>query len=257
MSFYIIIPARFGSNRLPGKPLKDIAGKPMIQWVYEAAQKSAAKHVVVATDDQRIADVVTAFGGNVCLTSAEHPSGTDRLQEVVTQLGLEDNEIVVNVQGDEPLIPAAVINQVAADLANNPNSSMATLSEPILDVEDCLNPNVVKVVSNKSHNALYFSRAAIPWNRDTYSSDSPALPSAKLAQRHIGIYAYRVSLLHKFVTWPMAALESVEKLEQLRVLENGEQIYISPACEYVPGGIDTEQDLLRVQALLTNVSESQ
>lgn len=250
MPFYVIIPARFGSTRLPGKPLKSLAGKPMIQWVYEAAQKSEAQKVIVATDNEAIAEVVKAFGGHVCMTKAEHPSGTDRLQEVVEQLGLADDEIVVNVQGDEPLIPPAVINQVAANLAGNIGSCMATLSEPLQTMDDCFNPNAVKVVSSKNGQALYFSRAPIPWVRDNYSTDSPVLPSNNLAQRHIGIYAYRAELLHQFVTWPVAALEAVEKLEQLRVLENGKHIHIEPACEDVPAGIDTEDDFQRVQDIL-------
>ncbi len=250
MSFYVIIPARFGSTRLEGKPLRCLAEKPMIQWVYEAALKSDAKKVIVATDSEAIADTVRSFGGNVCMTSAEHPSGTDRLQETVKFLGLADDEIVVNVQGDEPLIPASVINQVATNLANHSSSSMATLSEPILKMSDCLNPNVVKVVSNKRQQALYFSRAPIPWVRDSYASTSPVLPSQNLAQRHIGIYAYRVALLHEFVTWPVAALEEVEKLEQLRVLENAHAIHVEPACEAVPGGVDTEEDLERVRKIL-------
>jgi len=253
--FHVIIPARYASTRLPAKPLKVIAGKPMIQWVYEAALLSAADKVYVATDDVRVAEAVHGFGGQVCMTSSAHESGTDRLQEVVSQLRLPDDAIVVNVQGDEPLIPPAVINQVAANLATCEGASLATLSEPIHRVADCFNPNIVKVVCGQSGLALYFSRAPIPWSRDTYATDSPLLPDAGLVQRHIGIYAYRVALLYQFVRWPVAALEAVEKLEQLRVLANGYRIHVAEACTPVPGGVDTVEDLERVRSVLEKKHE--
>jgi 3-deoxy-manno-octulosonate cytidylyltransferase (CMP-KDO synthetase) len=249
-SFHVIIPARYGSTRLPAKPLKLIAGKPMIQWVYEAAQRSAAAEVVVATDDVRVEQVVADFGGRCCMTKPTHESGTDRLQEVVSQLQLPEDAIVVNLQGDEPLMPPEVINQVAANLAACKGASVATLSEPISAVADCFNPNIVKVVCDADGLALYFSRAPIPWGRDTYGTGAPELPATQLVQRHLGIYAYRVSLLHEFVCWPMAALESFEKLEQLRVLVNGHRIHVAPACKAVPGGVDTEADLEQVRALM-------
>lgn len=252
--FHVIIPARYGSTRLPAKPLKQIAGKPMIQWVYEAALRSDAIQVRVATDDARVAEVVTGFGGQVSMTRHTHESGTDRLQEVVSQLQLPDDAIVVNVQGDEPLIPPTVINQVAAGLAACAHASLATLSEPIHRAADCFNSNIVKVVSDQNGLALYFSRAPIPWGRDTYGTDAPRLPDGQLVQRHIGIYAYRVALLHQFVCWPVAALEACEKLEQLRVLANGHRIHVAPACAPVPGGVDTEDDLARVRALLEQKS---
>lgn len=248
MSFTVVIPARFGSSRLPGKPLADIAGKPMIERVYACAAQSLASRVVVATDDERIVSAVQSFGGDVCLTAADHESGTDRLQEVAQQLGLADDEIVVNVQGDEPLIPAAVINQVAHNLAAHSEASCATLAEPIESVDDAFNPNVVKVVANQQGLALYFSRAPIPWAREAYQQ-SPVQAVAALAQRHIGIYAYRVALLREFVGWPLAELEATEKLEQLRILANGRQIHVAAACEAVPGGVDTAEDLERVRAL--------
>lgn len=248
--FTVIIPARYGSTRLPAKPLKMIAGRTMIQWVYEAACKSAAEHVWIATDDQRVADAAAAFGAPVCTTRTDHESGTDRLQEVVAHLRLADDAIVVNVQGDEPLLPPEVIDQVAHNLAACPAASVATLSEPLQNAGDCFNPNIVKVVSDIQQQALYFSRAPIPWGRDTYSSSNPQLPAAELAQRHIGIYAYRVALLHQFVTWPVAPLEAFERLEQLRVLANGQRIHVAPACVPVPGGVDTPEDLERVQHLL-------
>ncbi|UZJ45560.1 3-deoxy-manno-octulosonate cytidylyltransferase [Marinimicrobium sp. C6131] len=250
MSFYVVIPARYASSRLPAKPLKDIAGKPMIQHVYERACESAATKVIIATDDERIELAARAFGATVCMTSPDHQSGTDRLQEVVSQLGLPDDAIVVNVQGDEPLIPPAVINQVAQNLANDDSASVATLCEPIESVEDFCNPNIVKVVSDMSGRALYFSRAPIPYPRDAFAGEGRALPEGFVARRHIGIYAYRVGLLHRFVTWDQAPLERFESLEQLRVMWQGESIHVAEACRPVPGGVDTELDLDRVRRLL-------
>lgn len=248
-----MIPARFASTRLPAKPLKEIAGKPMIQHVYERACESDAVKVIIATDDARIEAVVKAFGASVCMTSVAHNSGTDRLQEVAAKLGLKPDDIIVNVQGDEPLIPPAVINQVAKNLAENTFASVATLSEPIHTLEDFRNPNIVKAVADHQGRALYFSRAPIPWPRDHFAqTEVNTLPAEFPAQRHIGIYAYRVALLNRFITWPQAALEKIESLEQLRVLANGEAIHIDEACAQVPGGVDTEADLLRVKALLEN-----
>lgn len=254
MKFTVVIPARYASTRLPAKPLKEIAGKPMIQWVYEQALRSDAAQVVVATDDARIEAVVKGFGGQVCMTSADHESGTDRLQEVAQQLGLDAAAIVVNVQGDEPLIPPAVINQVARNLAAAGDASVATLSEPIHHTADFLNPNVVKVVADKTGLALYFSRASMPWPRNPFAAgaDGVALPESELFQRHIGIYAYRVSLLNQFVQWPVAPIEALECLEQLRVLWNGHRIHVAAAVEAVPGGVDTEEDLQRVRQLLAD-----
>lgn len=250
MSFYVVIPARYASSRLPAKPLKDITGKPMIQHVYERARESAATQVIIATDDERIEQAARAFGATVCMTSADHQSGTDRLQEVVSQLGLPDDAIVVNVQGDEPLIPPAVINQVAQNLAGDSSASVATLCEPIELVEDFCNPNIVKVVMDAHGRALYFSRAPIPYPRDAFAGEGRALPEDFVARRHIGIYAYRVGLLHRFVTWDQAPLERFESLEQLRVMWQGESIHVAEACRLVPGGVDTELDLDRVRRLL-------
>lgn len=250
MSFYVVIPARYASTRLPGKPLKDIGGKPMIQHVYERACQSRASKVIVATDDQRIVEAVEAFGGNVCMTSDRHQSGTDRLQEVAAIYDLTPEDIVVNVQGDEPLIPPAVINQVAENLARAKSASVATLSEPLDTVEAFLDPNIVKVVSDEANLALYFSRAPVPWPRDHFSHNQNTLPEGFLPQRHIGIYAYRVALLNRFVTWDMAPLEAIECLEQLRVLWKGERIHVAPAVAEVPGGVDTEADLARVRQRL-------
>ncbi|HMW47601.1 MAG TPA: 3-deoxy-manno-octulosonate cytidylyltransferase [Cellvibrionaceae bacterium] len=250
MTYTVIIPARFGSSRLPGKPLKDLGGKSMVQRVYECARQSAASRVIVATDDQRIADVVASFGGEVCMTGSHHESGTDRLHEVVTRLDLPAEHIVVNVQGDEPLIPAAVIDQVADNLACRPAVSAATLCEKIHRLEDCFDPNIVKVVCDHAGLALYFSRAPIPWHRDGYSATPQLMPAGINPLRHIGIYAYRVSLLQQFVRWPLAPLEACEKLEQLRILANGEAIHVAEAVEAVPGGVDTELDLKRVRQYL-------
>lgn len=252
MSFSVIIPARFGSSRFPGKPLADIAGKPMVQHVYERACQSDAARVLVATEDDRIADAARGFGAEVCLTSPDHPSGTDRLQEVVSRLGFDSDEIVVNVQGDEPLVPPSIINQVAANLAANPQAGIATLSEPVEDVQGMLNPNVVKVVTDRTGMALYFSRATIPWPRDAFAPGQAReqLPEGFVWQRHIGIYAYRVRLLNEFVQWPPAAIESTECLEQLRALWNGARIHVAEALELPPPGVDTPEDLERLRALL-------
>jgi 3-deoxy-manno-octulosonate cytidylyltransferase (CMP-KDO synthetase) len=251
MNFTVVIPARYASTRLPAKPLREIAGKPMIQHVYERACESLAQQVIIATDDVRIEAIAKKFGAQVCMTSVEHTSGTDRLHEVVASLGLADDEIVVNVQGDEPLIPSQVINQVAQNLASMQNASMATLSEPIHSMSDFRNPNVVKVVADSDGRALYFSRAPIPWPRDHFANlNVTELPINFPAQRHIGIYAYRVGLLHKFVSWQVAPLERLESLEQLRVMWNGHLIHIAEAIVPVPGGVDTEEDLQRVKSLL-------
>jgi 3-deoxy-manno-octulosonate cytidylyltransferase (CMP-KDO synthetase) len=242
--FTVVIPARFASQRLRGKPLIDLAGKPMIQRVYEQAKLSQASRVVVATDDQRIADVVENFGGECCMTREDHVSGTDRVQEVASTLGLALDHLVINVQGDEPLIPPEVINQVAAILESSP-APMATLAEPIESAEDLLDPNIVKVVTAENGDALYFSRAPIPWDRDSLPNQI-----TKGARRHIGIYGYRVSLLNDFITWPPGNLEKIEKLEQLRILERGVRINVASAVVSIPPGIDTASDLERTLAVL-------
>ena len=243
MSFIVVIPARYASTRLPGKPLRDITGLPMIQHVWQQAGKSSAARVVIATDDSRIQAVAEGFGAEVCMTRADHVSGTDRLQEVAQLLGLRDEQLVVNVQGDEPLIPPAVIDQVAGNLAANPEAGVATLCEPLTMVDDFYNPNVVKLVANDQGMAQYFSRAPIPWPRDHFQRQPDAMPEDFIARRHIGIYAYRVAQLTSFVGWPVAALEHFESLEQLRFIANGVGIHVADAVEAVPGGVDTEQDL--------------
>ena len=252
MGYSIVIPARYASARLPGKPLRDIVGQPMIERVYRQAQASDAERVVVATDDQRIADVVTGFGGEVCMTSSHHPSGTDRLQEVVTQLNLAADHIVVNVQGDEPLIPPAVINQVAANLAAAPQAGVSTLCEAVESAEDFTNPNVVKVVAGEGGMGLYFSRAPIPWPRDHIRKHEvlESLPDELVPMRHIGIYGYRVEQLNRFVQWSPAPIENIECLEQLRFMWHGVGIHVAEAVAAVPGGVDTREDLQRVIKLL-------
>lgn len=259
MSFTVVIPARYGSTRLSGKPLVDIAGKTMVQRVYEQALLSSADRVIIATDDQRVYDRAHSFNAEVLMTSASHESGTDRLQEVVSQLALPDEHIVVNVQGDEPLIPPSVINQVAASLASNNEAGIATLYETIADFDSVFNPNVVKLTVDQKGRALYFSRAPIPWARDQFSQTDAQPGSQSLSvtdkpkpgryKRHIGIYAYRVSLLHDFVNWSPSDLELTERLEQLRAMENGIAIMAVEACEAIPGGIDTQQDLDAIRNL--------
>jgi len=253
MSFTVIIPARYASSRLPGKPLLDIAGKPMIQHVYEQAKKSAAQRVVVATDDSRIFEVAQGFGAEVIMTSADHPSGTDRLEEVVQKLGLQDDERVVNVQGDEPLVPPSLINQVAKNLADNPDAGISTLCEQIEQVDLVFNPNVVKVVFNQQGFANYFSRAPIPWARESFGEHKQQniLPEGADYFRHIGIYAYKVSFLKNYVTWPPSMTEKVECLEQLRALSNGVGIHVELALETPPAGVDTAEDLERLRSLMS------
>jgi 3-deoxy-manno-octulosonate cytidylyltransferase (CMP-KDO synthetase) len=246
----VVIPARFASTRLPGKPLQDIAGKPMIQHVWEQACKSSAQQVVVATDDPRIVEVCAGFGARVLLTRADHNSGTDRLAEVASQLGLAADAIVVNVQGDEPLIPPAIIDQVAANLAAHPEAGMATLAEPIEDVTALFNPNVVKVSSDSNGLALTFSRAPLPWARDALAQDRNTLPEGVPYRRHIGIYAYRAGFLHDFVAWGPCLLEDTECLEQLRALWHGVRIHVADALQSPPAGVDTLEDLERVRRLL-------
>jgi 3-deoxy-manno-octulosonate cytidylyltransferase (CMP-KDO synthetase) len=251
MSFTVVIPARYGSTRLPGKPLAVINGRPMIQHVYQRACQSDASRVIVATDDERIAEAVSGFGGDVCLTRSDHVSGTDRLQEVAAREHMPSEAIVVNVQGDEPLIPPEVINQVAANLAACPEASVATLCEPLASYREFRDSNVVKTVYDHHNLALYFSRAAIPWPRDNADLLSEqAVPDNFLARRHIGLYAYRVALLNRFVTWPPAPLELAESLEQLRVMAYGERIHVAEACGKVPAGVDTAADLARIKTLI-------
>ncbi|HEY7864834.1 MAG TPA: 3-deoxy-manno-octulosonate cytidylyltransferase [Psychromonas sp.] len=249
MSFIVVIPARYHSTRLPAKPLLDILGQCMIERVTQQALKSGAKQVIVATDDQRIVDALKHIKEiDVCMTSKDHQSGTDRLAEVCQQFNFAGDEIIVNVQGDEPLIPPSVIKQVASNLQQNSDASVATLSAPIEEAGDVFNSNAVKVVCDKNNMALYFSRATIPWDRDAFSAVNQTEKPANCAalRRHIGIYAYRVSFLREYATLSVSPLELIEKLEQLRVLWHGFKIHVEQANEIPPPGIDTQDDLQRV-----------
>lgn len=248
--FTVVIPSRFASTRLPGKPLQMIAGKPMVQHVWEQARKSSASRVVIATDDASIVAACQAFGAEVLLTRADHESGTDRLAEVAAQLGLASDAIVVNVQGDEPLIPPVIIDQVAANLAAHPEAGIATLAEPIHEPQTVFNPNAVKVVSDKNGLALSFSRAPLPWARDVFAVNREQLPPAVPYRRHIGMYAYRVGFLQAFVSWGPCWLEQTEALEQLRALWHGVRIHVEDALEAPAVGVDTPEDLERVRRLL-------
>ena len=249
MSFKIIIPARYASSRLPGKPLLDIAGKPMIQHVYERAIESEATEVIIATDDDRIKQSAKSFGAKVCMTKRDHPSGTDRLAEVASIFQFNDDHIIVNLQGDEPCLPSELINQVAADLAQNCNADIATLYSQITQLEHVFDPNVVKVILDIDGYALYFSRAPIPWIRDHFNKKS--IPDMTLPHyRHIGLYAYRTSFLTHYAELSSSLIEQAESLEQLRALFHGKKIHLSEAKINSGHGVDTMADLLLVRSLL-------
>ena len=244
MEFDVVIPARYESTRLPGKALEKIAGRPLLQWVFDNARASSAARVVVATDDQRIGATAREFGAEVCITAASHRSGTDRLAEAVALLQLVPSRIVVNVQGDEPLLPAELIDGVAETLARHEQASIATACHEIQERHEQLDPNIVKVVLNQRSEALYFSRAAIPHQRDADS------PTPARIRRHIGIYAYRAGFLRRFSAWEPTPLERTEQLEQLRAMEHGAVITVYES-QHDPGpGIDTEADLVRFRALI-------
>jgi len=247
MSFVAIIPARFASTRLPGKPLVDIHGKPMVVHVMERAMQSGADRVIVATDHPDVAAAVTAAGGEVCLTRPDHQSGTERLAEVIEQCQFADDTIIVNVQGDEPLIPPEIICQVANNLAASV-AGMATLAVPIDSAEEAFNPNAVKVVRDAQGYALYFSRATIPWDRERFAQSHDTVGDSLL--RHIGIYAYRAGFIRRYVSWEPSQLEQIELLEQLRVLWYGEKIHVDVARTTPAVGVDTAEDLARVRAVL-------
>ena len=248
--YRVVVPARYGSTRLPGKALLPLAGKPLIQWVYERARRSGARQVIVATDDERIARAALGFGAEVRMTAATHASGTDRIAEVARHEGWGDSDIVVNVQGDEPLMPEALIDQVAAVLAAHADSDIATLAVPLQSVSALLDTNVVKVVCDLRQRALYFSRAPIPWSRDGASAGLASQGSYAGARRHLGIYAYRVAALQRIAALPPSALEMREQLEQLRALEHGMDIRVADA-ETTPGAdVNTAADLAAVAALL-------
>ncbi|MHB8813273.1 MAG: 3-deoxy-manno-octulosonate cytidylyltransferase [Steroidobacteraceae bacterium] len=249
-SFHVAIPARHGSARLPGKVLAPIHGKPMLQWVYERAQASGARDVLIATDDAAIAAAAASFGAVARMTSAKHASGTDRLAELAAIERWPEADIVVNVQGDEPLIPPSIIRQVAALLESDPEAAIATLATPVESLEEFLDPNAVKVVTDSKGRALYFSRAPVPWNRDGASVGLSSQRVFAGARRHIGIYAYRVGALRRLASMRPTALERSEKLEQLRALENGLVIRVDDAAEQPGPDVNTKEDLARVAALL-------
>lgn len=252
MNFITIIPARSASSRLPNKPLLDIGGKPMVIRTAEQAALSNTSRIIIATDDPQIQEVVRKHGLNAVLTRPDHPTGTDRLAEVTTQLQLDPDSIVVNVQGDEPLINPEYINAVAAMLADRPQAAIATCACPLVDADALFNPNIVKVVCDRQQHALYFSRAPIPWARDALAHGQRLLAPGLPALHHIGLYAYRADFLRQFPHLPIGPLESFESLEQLRALENGYSIAVQVMESHPAAGVDTAEDLTRVRELFLN-----
>ncbi|HYQ70431.1 MAG TPA: 3-deoxy-manno-octulosonate cytidylyltransferase [Gammaproteobacteria bacterium] len=246
--FKVVIPARYASTRLPGKPLRHIAGRPMLQHVYDRVLQSGAEAVIIATDDPRIEQAAGTFSAGVCMTSPEHTSGTERLGEVVERMRWPDETIIVNVQGDEPLIPPTLISQVAEDLAAHPDAAVATLAHAIATTAEAQDPNVVKVVTDRSGYALYFSRAAVPFHRDRRHDDTAGL------LRHIGLYAYRAGFLRHYRNLEPAPIERAEMLEQLRVLWHGMKIHVGMAAQMPGSGVDTEADLLSVEKIIKNIN---
>jgi len=241
--FHVIIPARYGSERLPGKVLMPLSDRPMLAWVCDIAQASEARSVTVATDDERIQRACRTFGVEVVMTDADHASGSDRIAECAKQIGLADDALIVNLQGDEPLTPPELLTRVANALADSSQASMATLATPMLSPEEVQSPAAVKVVVDKAGLALYFSRAPIPFTRDGQLDPSDYL-------RHIGIYAYRNQFLQHFTQQAQSQLERQEKLEQLRALEMGARIQVAVVSDRIPAGVDTIEDHARVEALL-------
>jgi 3-deoxy-manno-octulosonate cytidylyltransferase (CMP-KDO synthetase) len=248
--FKVVIPARYASTRLPGKPLLNLAGKPMIAHVCEKAQQAGAEEVVVATDDERIAKTVSVLGIKAVMTRADHQSGTERIAEVAELSGWAEQDIIVNLQGDEPLVPPEIIRELAIVLASQQQAGIATLAAKFLDHEDIFNPNAVKVVLNKDGYALYFSRAPIPWDRDGFSGDRKQFSGKMPYYRHIGMYAYTVDFLKRYCQWQASVLETVESLEQLRILWQGEAIRVKIVDKPPAAGVDTIEDLARVEGLM-------
>jgi 3-deoxy-manno-octulosonate cytidylyltransferase (CMP-KDO synthetase) len=242
----IIIPARYASTRLPGKPLADVAGKTLIERVHDCARATNPERIIVATDDARIADAVRGFGGEACLTAAGHASGTDRIAEVIRKQAIPHDAVVVNLQGDEPLMPPALIREVASLLSSHPDAVVATACHPIASREEFVNPNVVKVVFDEKGYSLYFSRAAIPWPRESMAGKGP---DSILAHRHIGLYAYRAGFVLEYSSWSPCTIEQAEQLEQLRVLWHGRRIAVCVSAELPAAGVDTPEDLERVRKL--------
>jgi 3-deoxy-manno-octulosonate cytidylyltransferase (CMP-KDO synthetase) len=252
VTFIAIVPARMASTRLPDKPLADIAGKPMVVRTAERAALSSASRVIIATDDVRVERAAREHGVEVMMTRSSHPTGTDRLSEVVQILGLSAEQIVVNVQGDEPLIDPALIDAVAKLLVSHPEAAIGTCAAPIADAESLFNPNVVKVVCGNDHRALYFSRAPIPWARDALAPGAHVLAAGLPALHHIGLYAYRAGFLRQFPNLPQGTLEGYEALEQLRALENGYSIVVHRSEHAPAAGVDTASDLQRVRLAYLN-----
>jgi 3-deoxy-manno-octulosonate cytidylyltransferase (CMP-KDO synthetase) len=251
LDFAVVIPARFGSTRLPGKALVDIAGKPMVVHVAERAQRSGAQEVWIATDDQRIVDAARKYGYQAWMTRPDHASGTDRIAEVAASRGWSDNTIVVNVQGDEPRIAPALIREVATALDLHSEASMSTACHPIHRAQDLFDPNCVKVVLDHRGDALYFSRATIPWARDAFVRDRTSIPTGLPIYRHIGIYAYRCGFLQRYTTLPAPDIERFEALEQLRALWHGHRITVAVTTSAPEAGVDTPEDLETVRRLFT------
>lgn len=254
--FIVGIPARYASTRLPGKPLRELAGKPLIAHVIERARESRAESVVVATDDERIAEAARSAGAEAHLTDPECVSGTDRLAQCAEALGWPEERIVVNLQGDEPLLPGRWIDRAAGALARHQEARVATLAAPEHDAAAVFDPNVVKVAMDDDGLALYFSRAPIPWHRERFRDPQDNLPEAGTWFRHIGLYAYRAGYLKQFADMTPAVLEQVEQLEQLRVLAAGDRIHVSIVETPPPPGVDTENDLRRLESLLSQSPES-
>lgn len=250
MSFRIVIPARYGSTRFPGKPLVPIAGRSLLHWVHLRALESGAERVVVATDDERIAMAASDFGAEVVMTARAHACGTDRIAEAVCSLGWADDVIVVNLQGDEPLIPVSLPGEVAAALVRHPHAAIATLSAPIESLEEFLDPNVVKVVVGDDGRALYFSRAPVPWSRDGAAAGLASQREFALARRHLGLYAYRVGALRRIAALPVSPIEECEKLEQLRALAAGFEVRVIEASERPGADVNVPADVPRVEQLL-------
>jgi 3-deoxy-manno-octulosonate cytidylyltransferase (CMP-KDO synthetase) len=251
--FHVIIPARLAASRLPGKPLLMIGKQPLVQWVWQSAMASGAKSVLIAADDEAICSVARGFGAQCLMTSPQHASGTDRIAEVVQVKGFAPEEVVVNLQGDEPMMPPQVVARVAKAVADDLAADIATAVAPIASLREFLDPNCVKALRGSDGQALYFSRAPVPWPRDQVTANQPT--SFAGAWRHIGIYAYRVGSLLQFAAWPPTPLETTEKLEQLRALEHGMRIQLVALTESPPVGVDTPEDLERVRAALTSPSE--
>lgn len=249
--FKVVIPARYASSRLPGKPLLELAGRPMLQHVHARAAESAAAEIIIATDDSRIETAASDFDARVCMTSDQHESGTERLAEVVEHYGWDDDTIIVNLQGDEPLMPPHLIDQVATDLASHEDAAIATLAYPLEAIANEADPHVVKVVLDQAGYAMYFSRAPIPWHRDPEETGT-GIPGSNPVLHHLGLYAYRTGFLKHYCQLAPSPLEIFEKLEQLRALWHGLKIHVGIADEIPGPGVDTEADLQRVAAVLAS-----